>query len=228
MSTLFSYVVDHDLEFSPNPYGGFCTLAHCKFSISGKKNIVELANVGDWVAGTGGLGPQTAGHGKIIYAMRISEIVTLKDHYQDIRFRGRADNLPSFSVSTNRWVLISKEFFYFGANAVSIGSIPTKNLAHPFEKKGPSFRRDFNQAFINDFKRWLHSKWSVGLKGPPCGGHPSWVFASKVFRSSGHQSTKTGCTNFSRCAPHTFRLPRPTLRNSTVTNRCSSLPTREQ
>ena len=55
MSALFSYVVDRDLGFAPNPYGGFCTLAHCKFSISGKKKIVELAKIGDWIAGTGGL-----------------------------------------------------------------------------------------------------------------------------------------------------------------------------
>ena len=80
MSKLFSYVVDHDLGFAPNPYGGFCTLAHCKFSSSGRKNIVELAKVGDWIAGTAGVGPLNAGHGKLIYASvsRISLRVTQK------------------------------------------------------------------------------------------------------------------------------------------------------
>ncbi len=40
---IFSYVVDHDNGFSPNPYYGVCTLAHCKFGKKGKKNVVELA-----------------------------------------------------------------------------------------------------------------------------------------------------------------------------------------
>lgn len=53
--TLFSYVVDHDHGFAPNPYGGYCTLVHCKFGGErGRQNIVEMAKVGDWIVGTGG------------------------------------------------------------------------------------------------------------------------------------------------------------------------------
>lgn len=55
MPRLFSYVVDHDLGFSPDPFGGYCTLVYCKFSRDGKHpNIVELAQASDWVIGTGG------------------------------------------------------------------------------------------------------------------------------------------------------------------------------
>jgi hypothetical protein len=36
---LFSYVVDHDEGYSPNPVGGFCTLANCKFSQSNRWNM---------------------------------------------------------------------------------------------------------------------------------------------------------------------------------------------
>jgi hypothetical protein len=44
VATLFSYVVDHDLGFAPNPASGYCTLVHCKFEgKSGRRNIVELA-----------------------------------------------------------------------------------------------------------------------------------------------------------------------------------------
>ncbi|HEV8071318.1 MAG TPA: hypothetical protein VGP76_26630 [Planctomycetaceae bacterium] len=52
MTKPFSYVVDHDLGFAPNPSGGFCSLAKCKFG-SAKRNIVEMAEEGDWIAGTG-------------------------------------------------------------------------------------------------------------------------------------------------------------------------------
>ncbi|MDQ3119099.1 MAG: hypothetical protein M3Q89_05955, partial [Verrucomicrobiota bacterium] len=46
MSRLFSCVVDHDLGLSPDPFGGYCTLAYCKFSRHGTHpNIVELARV---------------------------------------------------------------------------------------------------------------------------------------------------------------------------------------
>ena len=70
MSKLFSYVVDHDLGFAPDPFGGFCTLAKCKYRTS-RRNIVELAQVNDWIAGTGGVDlRKSAGHGKLIYAMR--------------------------------------------------------------------------------------------------------------------------------------------------------------
>lgn len=45
--TLFSYIVDHDLGFAPNPFGGYCTLVRCKFGgKTGRRNVVELADVG--------------------------------------------------------------------------------------------------------------------------------------------------------------------------------------
>ncbi len=84
---LFSYVVDHDNGFAPNPYYGVCTLAHCKFGANGKKNVVELAQKGDWVIGTGGRGKKSVGHGKLIYAMRVDEKLSLKQYYHDPRFQ---------------------------------------------------------------------------------------------------------------------------------------------
>ena len=43
---LFSYTVDTDSGFAPNPFGGICTLACCK------PKIRQSANVQDWVIGT--------------------------------------------------------------------------------------------------------------------------------------------------------------------------------
>ena len=53
MPRLFSYVVDHDYGYAPHPFGRYCTLAKCKYGSGRFENVVELAEVGDWIAGTG-------------------------------------------------------------------------------------------------------------------------------------------------------------------------------
>jgi hypothetical protein len=83
MPRLFSYVVDHDYGYAPCPFGGFCTLAKCKYGTikcknGTRRNIVELAEEGDWIAGTGGADlDKSAGHSKLIYAMRVDERISL-------------------------------------------------------------------------------------------------------------------------------------------------------
>jgi len=173
MAKLFSYVVDHDLGFAPNPFGRFCTLAHCKFSNSRRRNIVELAKVGDWIAGTGGLNAQSAGHGKLIYAMPVTEKLTLRNYFDDSRFRGRADNIAAYARSTSRFALISNDFFYFGTRVADISKIPSRHLMHPFEKHGPGFRSDFDQPFIADFVAWLRSTFRRGVHAQPNAGRPA-------------------------------------------------------
>ncbi len=80
MPKLYSYVVDHDHGFAPCPFCGFCTLAKCKYG-SKKRNIVEMAEEGDWIAGTGGVDLcKSAGHGKLIYAMRVDEKIPLREY----------------------------------------------------------------------------------------------------------------------------------------------------
>jgi hypothetical protein len=154
MPKLFSYVVDHDYGFAPNPFGGFCTLAKCKYGTT-KRNIVELAEVGDWIAGTGGADlKKSAGHGKLIYAMRVDEVVPLNEYC-------RADRLA----------LISHHFFYFGRNVIDISDIPQRHLGHPFEKAGPGHRADFSEEFVGAFAGWLKANFMVGVHGPPCKPH---------------------------------------------------------
>jgi hypothetical protein len=44
-------------------------------------NIDEMAEKGDWIAGTGGSDlRKSAGHGKLIYAMRIDEKISLAEY----------------------------------------------------------------------------------------------------------------------------------------------------
>ncbi len=53
-----------------------------------RKNVVERAVRGDWVIGTGGANlKKSAGHGTLIYAMRVDEKLTRQQYFLDRRFR---------------------------------------------------------------------------------------------------------------------------------------------
>lgn len=76
---LFSYVVARDYGFAPNPFHGYCTLATCK------PVIRSVAKIGDWVVGTGAKKKyKLTGH--LIYAMKVAEIISFDDYWNDSRF----------------------------------------------------------------------------------------------------------------------------------------------
>lgn len=194
MPKLFSYVVHHDLGYAPHPFGRLCTLAKCKYGSSKKRNIVEMAEKGDWIAGTGGADlTKSAGHGRLIYAMRVDEKMPLAQ-YQAI-YQKRIDAKRDFHEDgsyvnvDDRYALISRHFFYFGRNAIDISEIPRKHLYHPFEKKGPGYRCDFTEEFIEGFVAWLEDAFKVGIHGSPCKPHSD-------FRTPGCLSKvgRTRCT----------------------------------
>src|SRR5262249_9203779 len=161
--------------YAPNPFGGFCTLAKCKYGTvkckggSYRRNIVELAEEGDWIAGTGGASSQSAGHGKLIYAMRVDEIISLAE-YCGGSIGNRIDAKHDIPEK-DRFALISHHYFYFGRNAIAISDIPRNHLDHPFEKKGPSHRCDFSEEFVESFAKWLKTNFKVGVHGQPCDPH---------------------------------------------------------
>lgn len=76
---LFSYVVEHDEGFAPNPFHGFCTLANCK------PLIRQTAVLGDLVVGTGSATAARSDH--LIYWMRIAEIMSFDEYWLDPRFQ---------------------------------------------------------------------------------------------------------------------------------------------
>src|SRR5262249_28669009 len=153
MPALYSYVVDHDYGFAPNPFGGFCTLAKGKYG-SNKRNIVEIAEVGDWIVGIGGGGVcRSAGRGERRCAPRGAEIRPPSDYCQ-ARNGDRIDAEPE-QDGDNRFALISHHFFYFGRNAIDISEIPRTHLDHPLEKSGPGHRCDFREEFVEEFAKWL-------------------------------------------------------------------------
>ena len=188
--TLYSYVVEHDNGYAPNPYHGFCTLVQCKISKSGiRKNIVELADKDDWIVGTGGNGIRSAGHGKIVYAMRVDERLPLRKFQKDKRFIKRDDNKHEVGDISKRFALISYHYFYFGKNAVEIDKIEKKvinKIDHPLEKKGPGFRKDFNEEFVQGFINWIEKIYQPGRHGDPCG-------QKLIIRGATKEKSKTKC-----------------------------------
>src|SRR5262245_19405042 len=190
--TLYSYVVEHDYGLSPNPSGGFCTLAFCKFSRDGvTPNVVELAEVGDWVVGTGGKSSLSAGHGKLVYAMRVTEKMTLRDFFRDARFARRAGNVLDWDGETEMFALISDHFYYFGANAQRFAQ---RHHEHLIEKRGPRHRCRFSEEFIADFVEWLEGLYTVGIHGRPCADHPDAEAFEKIRpRKKCRPQLPTGC-----------------------------------
>lgn len=77
--TVYSYVVEHDLGFAPNPFHGVCTLACCK------PQIRKSAQVGDYILGTGAA--RAKRQGQLIYWMRVDEVLTFDQYWIDPRFR---------------------------------------------------------------------------------------------------------------------------------------------
>ncbi len=132
MTRLLSYVLHHDLGVAPCVDARFCSLAVCKFAhreplAGGRPNVVELAEVGDLVVGTGGAGRSSAGHGRLVYAMRITEKMPLAAYVRDRRFRDRLDvrrarecAVEDGGIGPWRMALVSDLFWYFGKSAVTI------------------------------------------------------------------------------------------------------------
>ena len=101
---LYSYVVEHDNGHAPNPYFGVCTLCRCKFrdDLGKLRNVVELAEEGDWIVGTGGANKRrSAGHGLLVYAMRVDEKLKRGEYYADARFEKKKP-LPTGTYAQTR------------------------------------------------------------------------------------------------------------------------------
>jgi hypothetical protein len=88
-----SYKLTHDAGFAPNPFFGYLTLATCK------PGIRRAAKVGEWIAGftSGGLCGDPVGGERLIYLMRVSEILSFEDYFNDSRFMAKKPKLDGHS-----------------------------------------------------------------------------------------------------------------------------------
>ena len=106
---LYSYKLDHDYGFAPNPFGGYCTLANCKPDIRRNKKL----QIGDWIIGTGSKKLNLVNH--VIYVMQVSEKITYNEYWNDPRFQYKkpvingslveiyGDNIYHFDENRKRW-----------------------------------------------------------------------------------------------------------------------------
>lgn len=77
----FRYKIEHDWGFAPNPFHGTLSLATCKADIRGCREL----KIGDWVIGFGSVAMKNLG--KMVYAMKVEEILTFDQYYIDPRFQ---------------------------------------------------------------------------------------------------------------------------------------------
>ena len=81
---LCSYLVKKDTGLAPNPFHGYCTLSCC----TPNHMNIQLRK-GDWIAGF-----STKEYGnKLIYAMRVSEVLDYNTYFYDIRFQAKKPKL---------------------------------------------------------------------------------------------------------------------------------------
>lgn len=185
-SSLYSYVVSRDNGFAPNPFGVYCTLACCK------PQIRKHASVGDWVVGTGSkrtVGNDKLVYAMKIeekvlfneyaedprFQYKIPRAAIPEERGDNIYYKNRADEWvlrQSFYHKTQKqreidlsgkFVLISEQFFYFGASA-----IPIPERFFNFIKKGPGHKRLSGQAVVL-FLTWLGNIYVPGIHGNPQG-----------------------------------------------------------
>ena len=155
---MFSYVVDHDTGYAPNPYHKLCTLVGCMYNKSEnsakfnprRNNIVELAKKGNWIVGLGGKSERSSGQGTIIYAMQVTDILPLKEYCQ--RHTNRADAKPAPHQPWRR-ALISNDYYYFGNQKHELEPAIYDQL-----KVRRRFKNRFTEKFIKDFVSWLRKQ----------------------------------------------------------------------
>jgi len=105
---LFSYVIARDFGFAPNPFYRVCTLATCK------PQIRATADLGDWIVGTGS--KEYGLQGRLVYAMKVDEILTFDEYWNSPRFIEKrpllngslkqryGDNIYHYDSSAKKWV----------------------------------------------------------------------------------------------------------------------------
>ncbi len=90
---IYSYVLRYDSGVAPNPFHNYCTLAICK-------PLIRLrAKAGDWVIGSGSRDNVNRNdeNPKLIYAMRVEEVLPLVVYFDDPRFKLKKPN-PNASL----------------------------------------------------------------------------------------------------------------------------------
>jgi len=134
---LCTYTVTNDTGLAPNPFWGWCTLAVCTPNYQSTR-----LQKGDWIAG---FLAKSRGQ-KLLYLMRIDEVLDLDDYYRDHRFARKRPN-----VRGDWRERVGDNFYYKDSNGKWQQA---KTLMHREPKK---FKQDTkrHQAFVGRRFRYL-------------------------------------------------------------------------
>ncbi len=141
---LHTYVVRRDFGFAPNPFYGFCTLATCK------PRVRKSAAIGDWVVGTGSVTKWRPG--QIVYAMRVSEAMTLQEYWSDPRFRVKRPNLRASLKKA-----FGDNMYYWNSDTEQWHQMDSHHSHEDGRQNGANIHRDtsVNRVLISeDFVYW--------------------------------------------------------------------------
>jgi len=188
---LFSYVLRYDNGFAPNPYGRYCTLATCK------PQIRRHAHRGDWVVGVGS--KNNVGNGKVIYAMLVSEVLSIEEYNADSRFHYKKPDLEGkpiqrcgdniyYKEKSGRWRqrpslhgpgdmnhdlggqnVLIARHFFY--LGADAEPIPARYMA--LVCRGRGHRCKFPDELVEGFVAWLFATLPAGQHGDPSNALPS-------------------------------------------------------
>ena len=203
---LYSYVLREDTGFAPNPYHGFCTLACCK------PQIRLRAEIGDWVIATGSNAKDKRRGGFLSFAMRVTEILSFQEYWNDERFRAKrpdlggsleeacGDNLYRRDPTSGGWLPIPAYHCEFsemqwdtGVDRVLIsddfvywggnGPALTEFGGSNLCKEGRGYRVKFPEAVVEEFVEWVRRLQGAGGTGL-CGDPLDQSLSERIRRKS--------------------------------------------
>jgi len=180
MGKHYSYRIDHDVGFAPNPYNEVCTLSGCKTrKKDGTRNIENLAQKDNWIIGIGG--NNTGKPDKLIYAMKVKENISYDEFFK--KYPEKSKYLSRKKAGER--VLVSKDFYYLGDKAINLPD----RLSHLITNTQGYKTKSISDEDIKLLEKHLHNK---GFEGYGKYGEPNNKNEEKQSNCNGCQTTK-GC-----------------------------------
>lgn len=184
---LCSYTVVQDTGIAPNPFWGFCTLALCT---PNKKNYNLQKD--DWIVGL--LAKER--DNRLLYAMKVSEILDFDEYYHDKRFKEKIPNPNGnrkeqygdnmyYKNNAGGWEQVEcKGHPHYGKDALikdtKIGKVFIAKKFYYFGDKAEEVPQKYkylisrwvkytrNKAEVDDFISWLtNTNHKTGIHGAP-------------------------------------------------------------
>ncbi|WP_140426753.1 hypothetical protein [Acidovorax sp. Root267] len=138
MPRLFTYTIRVDDGAAPNPFHGMCSLAICK------PGIRRVAKRNDWIAGLGSTNaPSGDLSGHLVYAMRVEEVLSLRDYdlQASTRWLHRIPNIRSTALQERLGDCIYD--FSGGAPVQRAGVHGPRNVSIDLSGKNVLISKDF-------------------------------------------------------------------------------------